>query len=428
MTFKKIEEESLGTITDTVDQSTFELAENSVQNVRERGEDAVREFATKWDGIGDQDSLLVTREDLEKACGRIEPTVLEILTRVKNRIETFAEAQKKTFADCELQIEGGRAGHRWLPLKSAGCYCPGGRYPLPSSVLMTAATARIAGVENVWVASPNPSDVILAAASVAGADGVLRAGGAQAIAAFAFGLESGLPACEVIVGPGNRFVTAAKAVVSRFTRIDSLAGPSELVVVASSDADPARVAADLLAQAEHDPDARPILITFEETFARSVVKQIVTQLETLPTAGVAKQAVSSGGYFVVDDILEAKRVCDQIAPEHLSIQGKSIESRAMDFDSGAALFVGTKTAEVFGDYGAGPNHVLPTGGAARSSSALSVLSFMRFQTTLEITETSNAIKMIDDATVLARIEGLEAHARSSDLRRQPSLTDRSDTN
>lgn len=293
---------------------------------------------------------------------------------------------------------------------------------------MTAATARIAGVENVWVASPNPSDVILAAASVAGADGVLRAGGAQAIAAFAFGLESGLPACEVIVGPGNRFVTAAKAVVSRFTRIDSLAGPSELVVVASSDADPARVAADLLAQAEHDPDARPILITFEETFARSVVKQIVTQLETLPTAGVAKQAVSSGGYFVVDDILEAKRVCDQIAPEHLSIQGKSIESRAMDFDSGAALFVGTKTAEVFGDYGAGPNHVLPTGGAARSSSALSVLSFMRFQTTLEITETSNAIKMIDDATVLARIEGLEAHARSSDLRRQPSLTDRSDTN
>ncbi len=239
---------------------------------------------------------------------------------------------------------------------------------------------------------------------------------AQAVAALAYGIPNHLPSCDVIVGPGNKFVTAAKWIVSRTTRIDLLAGPSELVVVASSDADAVCVAADLLAQAEHDPDSRPLLIADSAAFAGLVCEQLKVQLTTLPTAPIAARALANGGFMVVNGVGEAVAICQQLAPEHVSLQGRIFEAAADQFTGGAALFKGGLSAEVFGDYGAGPNHVLPTGGTARSTSGLSVGSFLRFQTQLTLRPSEKLPDQISDVARLARMEGLEAHARSAEAR------------
>ncbi len=415
--FPRLSTDQLVAVTDTIDEQTFETAQRIVDDVSEKRESALRLYGEKFDQLSKDSDLLVSHTEFKRALSRIDAGTRSLLERVGQRIADFAQAQRDSFNDLSVPIVGGTAGHRWLPLLSAGCYAPGGRYPLPSSVLMTATTARVAGVKEVWVASPNPNDVTLAAAAIAGATGVLRVGGAQAIAALAFGV-GGVPACDVIVGPGNRFVTAAKAIVSKQTRIDSLAGPSELVVVAGEDAEPAFVAADLLAQAEHDPDARPVLVALSAELVESVKRELAEQLSTLPTAEVAVQALRSGGFIEVENIERAIDCCRSIAPEHLSLQGETVSREFERFEFGAALFVGSSTAEVFGDYGAGPNHVLPTGGAARSQSALSVLNFMRFQTVLNIENIDDAKPILADAAQLGRLEGLEAHARSSDRRCQ----------
>ena len=280
---------------------------------------------------------------------------------------------------------------------------------------MTAVTASAAGVESIWVASPNPNPVVMAAAAIAGADAVLAVGGAQAIAAFAHGIPDLVPRCDVVAGPGNRFVTAAKAYISRSTRIDMLAGPSELVVAAADDANAGCVAADLLAQAEHDEDARAILVTTSADFANEVCQQLQRQLDNLPTAEVARTALARSGFVVAEGIEQAIACCEDLAPEHLSVQGATFTDRAEAFTSGAALFVGGAAAQVFGDYGAGPNHVLPTSGHARRHSPLSVATFMRQQSFLQINAPGDP-SLAADAAALARLEGLEAHARSAEKR------------
>ena len=412
--FRRLHPDDLNRITDSLDAKTYATVESMIEQIRESGESAIRQYAEKFDSLHPDDPLIIEAEQLTQSLARLDRNVVELLQRTRDRIEQFAQSQRRSVHDLETQIPGGRAGHRWFPLATAGCYAPGGRYPLPSSVLMTAVTARVAGVENVIVASPNPGDVTLAAAAIAGADKVLRIGGAQAIATLAFGLHDDIPTCDVIVGPGNRFVTAAKSIVSRFTKIDTLAGPSELVVATAGDADPSYVAADLLAQAEHDPDARPILITTCSQFPGQVMDELNLQLENLPTARIAEQALGAGGYLVASDLEQVLRLCRRIAPEHLSVQGSKFESLSNRFEMGAALFIGSQTAEVFGDYGAGPNHTLPTGGAARSQSGLSVFDFLRFQTFLELDPRQN--KLTADAAALGRLEGLEAHARSAERR------------
>ncbi|HUT78662.1 MAG TPA: histidinol dehydrogenase, partial [Polyangia bacterium] len=299
------------------------------------------------------------------------------------------------------------------PVERAGCYAPGGRFPLPSSVLMTAVTARAAGVREVWVASPRPAPATLAAAAVAGVDGLLRVGGAQAVAALAFGAGPA-PSCDVIVGPGNRFVTAAKQLVAGRVGIDLLAGPSELVVLADGTADPAVVAADLLAQAEHDPDAAPVLISTSGPLIDAVEREIASQLESLPTRDTAERAVRGNGFAVLAaDLDEGITLCDRIAPEHLEVlcaKASSVAARAVHF---GGLFIGAGAAEVLGDYGAGPNHTLPTGGTARFTGGLSVHHFLRVRTWLRVDDPAAARGLVDDAVALARIEGLEAHARSA---------------
>jgi len=288
---------------------------------------------------------------------------------------------------------------------------------LPSSVLMTAITAKVAGVKNVWVASPRPQPATLAAAYLAGADGFIAVGGAHAIGAFAYGIE-GVPQCDVIVGPGNRWVTAAKKLVSGRCAIDMLAGPSECLVLADETANPAIIASDLLAQAEHDTDALPILVTTDASMLEKVNAELTLQLSTLSTAPVASVAVSKGFAVVCETMEEALKVTNQLGPEHLEVMTKSSDITAKLCNSYGGLFIGEKSAEVMGDYGAGPNHVLPTSGSARYTGGLSVFTFLRVRTWLRLDdESSNEQRlMMQDAVRLARIEGLEGHARAAEQR------------
>jgi phosphoribosyl-ATP pyrophosphohydrolase/phosphoribosyl-AMP cyclohydrolase/histidinol dehydrogenase len=267
-------------------------------------------------------------------------------------------------------------------------------------------------VKDVWVASPRPTPITLAAAAVASADGFLVAGGAHAIAALTFGVGP-LPACDVVVGPGNRYVTAAKQLVFGRVGIDMLAGPSELVVLADDSADDAVIAADLIAQAEHDPDALPVLVTTDPDLPGRVRLRLEKQLTTLPTADVATPALRGGGAIVAADMAEAIAACDALAPEHLQLSVRDPEVIRDALAHFGAIFVGEGSAEVFGDYGVGPNHVLPTGGTARFSGGLSVFTFLRVRTWLQI-EPSRSV--VADAARLARLEGLEGHARAAEAR------------
>jgi histidinol dehydrogenase len=399
-----------------VDQATLEAARAIVDDVRHVGEPAVRRHAERLGDLHPDSELIYDRAALARAADRLPVDQLDLLERTAARVRAFAEAQRDTLQALDVAVPGGRAGHTVSPVDRAGCYAPGGRYPLPSSVLMTAVTARAAGVGSVWVASPRPAQVTLAAAAVAGADALLAVGGAQAIAALAWGAGP-VPAVDVIVGPGNRWVTAAKQLVAGQVGIDLLAGPSELVVLADADADPAVIAADLLAQAEHDPDARPILVTPSVALADAVDAALSDQLSELPTAAIAFEAVRNGFCVLVRDLAEGCAVCDRLAPEHLEVLTADADAVASRLRHYGGLFVGAASAEVLGDYGVGPNHVLPTGTAARFSGGLSVLHFLRVRTWLRLEAGPALAAVAADAAALARLEGLEGHARSAERRR-----------
>ncbi len=399
------------------DPAAMATAAPIVAAVRAEGEDAVRRYAEHFGEIapGGGAALYVERAALDRALTRLPADDRAHLERVAARIGAFAEAQRAALRPVSIPVPGGTAQHHIAPVERAGCYAPGGRYPLPSSVLMTAVTARVAGVREVWVASPKPQPLSLAAAALAGADGFLAAGGAHAIAALAYGAGPIAP-CDVIVGPGNRYVTAAKQLVAGTVAIDFPAGASELTVLADAAADPVTIAADLLAQAEHDPDAIPLLVTTDAALVGHVERELATQLGDLPTADVARAALANGGYITVASVEDGIAACDAIAPEHLQLELAEAERVAPLLAHYGALFVGPGGAEVLGDYGAGPNHVLPTGGAARSSGGLSVYSFLRVRTSLRIDDPAAARALAEDAIWLGRAEGLEAHARAAERR------------
>jgi len=398
-----------------VGTETLAAAAEIVEAVRCEGEAAVRRYGERFKEISKGGALVVERPELDRAFGLLSGSDRDLLERTTERIELFARTQRNALSEVTLEVPGGRAGQHIAPVERAGCYAPGGRYPLPSSVLMTVVTARVAGVENVVVASPRPTPATLAASAVAGADAVLAVGGAHAIAALAYGVE-GLESCDVVVGPGNRWVTAAKQLVSGSVGIDMLAGPSELVVLADDTADPEMVAADLLAQAEHDPDALPVLVTTSEKLATTVEEAMHRHLADLPTRDVAERALENGFFTVAPDLDTAVSVCDRLAPEHLQVMTDDAEKVAAMLRHWGGLFIGAGSAEVLGDYGAGPNHTLPTGGVARYRGGLSVLDFLRVRTWLEIDDPTAARQTTEDAIALARIEGLEAHARAAERR------------
>lgn len=386
-----------------------------VDRVRERGDPALRAYAEELDGLPKDSDLYLSRRRLKEAFESLPEDDRQRLERVSARIGSFARAQLHSLTELEMKIPGGRAGHRVVPVERAGCYAPGGRYPLPSSVLMTVIPAQIAGVREIWVASPDQSPLTLAAAWIAGACGMLAAGGAHAIAALAFGAGP-VSAMDLIVGPGNRYVTAAKKYVSGEVRIDMLAGPSELVIIADDSADPAIVAADLLAQAEHDDNAFPFLISLNAALISRVESQLENQLKGLPSSDTARQALLNGGSLLAPDLNTAARWSDELAPEHLQLCTRDPRSLADQLSHYGALFVGEQTAEVMGDYGAGPNHVLPTNGTSRSTGGLSVFTFLRIQTWMELDPAERSSQLLDDGAWFARQEGLEAHARAIERR------------
>ena len=386
-----------------------------IESVREGGEARLRELAERWDGLEAGGALVRTPREMRFALESLPRTDREVLERTAGRIEHFARAQLESAAPVDVAVEGGRAGDRLVPVRVAGCYAPGGRFPLPSSVLMTAVTAKVAGVREVWLASPNPSREVMAAGAVAGVGGLLGVGGAQAVAAMAHGVPPS-PQCDVVVGPGNQWVTAAKLLVSGVVGIDLLAGPSELVILSDEHGDPALIATDLLAQAEHDPVALPILITTSAELVGRVERELAIQLSGLPTAETAAQALRNG-FAVVAPEEEALRCCEELAPEHLQLHGSRTEVWDRLLDRFGALFVNESVTEVFGDYGAGPNHTLPTGGTARFTGGLSVFHFLRRPTWLRLDEGPARNRVAQDAAALARMEGLEAHARAAEMRR-----------
>eukprot|EP00047_Mylnosiga_fluctuans_P001864 m.222201 g.222201 ORF g.222201 m.222201 type:complete len:1332 (-) comp10729_c0_seq1:65-4060(-) len=402
---------------DPVDPSARSIAESILMDVRDYGEAALRNHALRLGDIKDGEQLVLAPADLKAAFDALDPAQQGVLQRTADRIRKFAEAQCNSVDKaCKLSVPGGEAGQTIAPVEVAGCYAPGGRYPLPSSVLMGAITARVAGVKTVWVASPRPHAIVLAAAHVAGVDGLLAAGGAQAIAAFTYG-AGGVPVCDAIVGPGNKFVTAAKSLVAGSVAIDMLAGPSECLVVADETADAATVASDLLAQAEHDTAARAILVSTSQELIDKVDVELQAQLATLPTAATAIVAIDRNSFAVkVATLAEAADIANRLAPEHLEIHIRDAPSHVDLFEHYGALFVGHHAAEVLGDYGAGPNHTLPTGGTARSFGGLSVHTFRRMRTWLRVDDLTASRDMVEDAVALALCEGLHGHARAAQAR------------
>jgi len=393
-----------------LDPRTLAVAQQIVDDVATRGAAAVREHAARLDGLPQNAPLLLPPAVLARAFAGLPTADRELLQRTAARIAVFARAQRASLTEFDLPVPGGRACQRLAPLQRAGCYAPGGRAVLPSSLLMTAVTARTAGCAQVYAACPRPAAIVLGAAHVAGVDGLLVAGGAQAIAALAFGID-GQPACDIVVGPGNRFVTAAKQLVQGRVAVDLPAGPSELCVVADGSCDPGDVAADLLAQAEHDDHARPWLLSEEAAVLDAVDAELRAQLDRLPTRATARIALRGGGAVLCRDAQELLAVCDRLAPEHLQLAVRDPAALAHRLGHYGALFFGRAGAEVLGDYGAGPNHVLPTGGAARFSGGLSVFHFLRVRTWLELGD--GAGPLAADAAHLAELEGLPGHAAAA---------------
>lgn len=382
-----------------------------VAAVRERGDEAVLEYARQFNELRDNLHRF-SPEECHAARERITPKTRSVLDRCAGRVGAFASAQRGALTETAIAIPGGSAGHRIIPVRRAGCYVPGGRYPLVSSLLMSVVTARAAGVAEVWVATPRPTDDMLAAAAIAGASGVIGVGGAHGIAALAFGF-SGVGPCDCIVGPGNSYVTAAKFLVSSQVRIDMLAGPSELLVIADDSASPVLVAADLLAQAEHDSEAVPILVSTSRDLVEAVQSEIEQQTAALSSATTIAEALGNGFFSIVSSLEEAARISNSVAPEHLQLSIAKADEIVPLLENYGGLFIGEGSAEVIGDYCAGPNHVLPTGGTGRFRCGLSVFDFLKVATWLRVDNSSEATELYDDAVSLAEVEGLPGHRQAA---------------
>ena len=408
---------------DAVDSETYSRAEAIVREVRTGGTAALLDVAARFGDLPSASSpCILSRQQLKQAYDALPASQQSLLQRVASRVRSFALAQRASISEVTVPIPGGQAGHTVVPVLTAGCYAPGGRFPLPSSVLMTALTATAAGVRTVWMASPRPAEITKAAAHVAGVEGLLCIGGAQAIAAFAYGV-GGVPCCDVICGPGNKYVTAAKKLVSGVCGIDMLAGPSELLVLADDSSDPDTVAADLLAQAEHDTEARPMLVTTSAALIAAVEAALAQQLTVLPTFSTASEALKKGFAVLCPDLPTALSVTAALAPEHLEILVSDYERVGEEVSRRGAyggLFIGPRAAEVLGDYGAGPNHTLPTAGTARYAAGLSVFHFLRIRTWLRVDDARASQELVRDSVQLAELEGLIGHSRSAQRRLLPA--------
>ena len=422
-----------------------------IDDVKKRGDAALRDYGKKFDAASPA-SFSVPEDELRAAAEKFKrerPALYDALSYSYDLALRFAKKQKESFSDFEVELEQGVfTGQKTIPVASAGAYIPAGRFPLISTVVMTSAPAVAAGVKKLVICTPprvHPNDKceaeksgtgiagkpfvggapyadegIMAAAFICGVKTVFACGGAQAIAAMAFGTES-IPALDVIVGPGNKFVAAAKKEVYGAVGIDMLAGPTEVFIIADGSANPAWLAADLLAQAEHDPVAQPVLATPDEALARRVASEIEAQLVSLPTRATAEASISSYGRIIITSSLEeAAELSNRKAPEHLELvltEGAECDKLVSLVHNYGSLFIGHYAAEVFGDYAAGLNHTLPTSTSARFTGGLGVRTFLKTVTTLRCEKGKTGVKRSAEAAAcLGDAEGLAAHARAARLR------------
>jgi len=383
-----------------------------LDKVRQEGDRAVRKYTKEFDGV-ELSSFEVTKEQVSSAYQQIKPELVSALKLAAERIGSFHTTQKN--AIWGEVVEPG-LGRLIRPLERVGIYVPGGTASYPSTVLMTAIPARVAGVKEIILVTPPRLDVLispltLVAADIAQADRIFAVGGAQAIAALAFGTES-IPGVDKICGPGNIFVVLAKKMVYGVVGIDGLQGPSEVVIIADESANPEYCAADLLAQAEHDPLASAILITTSRRLADEVNRELERQLEDLPRRAIASESLASNGIIaVVSSLTEAIELANLYAPEHLCLMLDQAEAYLEQVRNAGCVVAGKEATVVLGDYVAGPSHVLPTGGTARFSSPLNIADFIKFTNVVTIDETGLR-ELAPAAQVIASAEGLEAHARA----------------
>lgn len=393
-------------------QDVTDAVKEIIADVRKNGNSAVKKYSAKFDGI-ETDCRELSEEEIENAVKSLDDEVLEALKFSVRNVEEFAKAQLGSVKNTMVQADGAILGHKIIPLEKVGCYIPGGNYPLPSTAIMTIVPAVVAGVKEIIAVSPKAKPVTVAAAKLAGATKIFNIGGVQAIAALAYGTET-IDAVDKIVGPGNKYVATAKKIVYGDCGIDFVAGPSEVMVVADNSANPEFVAADLLAQCEHDKDARAYLLCFDRDFAVKVDECARKFLETLQTADIARVSYEKSTAYVVKDLQEAVEIANKKAPEHLELCLNEVENSVDLFRNYGSLFIGNYSAEVFGDYVSGTNHTLPTGRAARYTGGLSVFDYIKIQTFQKI---ENVEKFAKYASILAEQEGLFAHKLASDVRK-----------
>lgn len=394
-------------------QARLAQAERTVrpilEAVRRRGDRALLEYARRLDGL-DRPSVRVPEEELRAAAARLSNAFREAVRVASKNIRAFARMQLPKGGFRQL-CRGLRAGQIVRPLEAMAAYIPSGRYPLPSTLMMTVIPAQVAGVRTICVASPRPATEILGAAWMLKVTEVFQMGGAHALAAFAFGTRT-VPRVDRIVGPGNIYVAAAKKLLAGEVGIDFVAGPTEIVIIAAV-GEPDVLAADMLAQAEHDSDAAALLLTPSRQLAQAVAQHIERRLADLPTAPVARQALQNNSAIILTSSLEdAVELANRYAPEHLSLPDSSLLDRVRHAGS---IFIGPHSPEAAGDYAAGPNHVLPTGGMARVRGGLSAADFVKVISVQELSAPALA-RLAPVITTLARTEGLEAHARSVEAR------------
>lgn len=399
-----------------------------IEDVKKRKDEALREYSQRFDG-STRKSFLVTREEIQEAYEQLTAQEIEDLKKAAEHIRAFAKAQRETIKPLEnfSPAPGIFLGHRILPVKSCCCYVPGGNYPLYSTALMLVIPAKAAGVERVTACSPvikgtdkiNPKT--LAAMDIAGADEIYAVGGAQAIAAFSYGTEE-IPAVDMIVGPGNQYVTEAKRQCYGQVGIDFVAGPSEVLVIADGSGTPEIVAADLLAQSEHDPNAKGMLITTDERFGQAVIQAVEKELSWLSTASIAQKSWETYGEVVLTENLEeAVEITNSYAPEHLELNVREPEILKEKLYNYGSLFIGENTAEVFGDYASGTNHTLPTLRAARYTGGVWVGTFLKTCTHQSMTpEAMRELAPLVER--MAKGEGLMGHARAAEVRKNGSLS------
>ena len=391
---------------------------NVLADVRNRGDLAIAEYSEKWDGIRLAD-FRVSQEEITEAGTSFDPQLKRDLEEAAHNIRVFHEKQKRTSFEVDVE-NGSYIGQRISPLEAVGLYVPGGSAAYPSSVLMNVIPAQVAGVKRIAIVSPPDHNgylpqAVMVAASILGIEEIYKVGGAQAIAALAYGTETIQPV-DKITGPGNIFVALAKREVFGEVAIDMIAGPSEIAIIADGTAFADEVAADLLSQAEHDPLACPILLTTSEKLANEVATEIESQLAELPRERIARAAVENfGKIYVAESMDEIVRAVNKLAPEHLEIMTGNPAEVAQKIHHAGAIFIGRYSSEPIGDYFAGTNHVLPTNSTARFSSPLSVDDFVKKTSLIYYTEQTWK-EHADKVARLARMEGLEAHARAVESR------------